>query len=243
VAALALFNFKCWASRQPTPMIIPLFFHFMFCVPVVPIWLMTLSTIDFIQVLVAFHIALRSMEGSWWKHSLIFLRSVLWMFVTDCCYYGAVLAPVSVSFRLLTWMLLLCGWFPSGVIYRPSLDVRFWFGTDFDLDLTYLWSPYKRRRRKKKSSMPRNYRLYLRIRIRLIWTPVRNPVPNFKKPTTWWYLWKKRKIPTDCLNRGKTYVSIKNFTKTFRDACEVGDDVPNSTEFAGRKRRVARMLD
>jgi hypothetical protein len=203
------------------PFLIHQFFSYLvsaLTTPMVPYWLMTLSDWHFFLLATSFHLVLWSMEGKarlWLKLQ----QCLLWSTIMDCIQYGVVLAPVSVAHRLLGIFLLLSGLMPFEQLCRPVVrDVRFWFDSDFDLDISYLWSPHKYRRRQQSTRMPKSYHLQLRVQCRVIWIPVRDPVPNFKQPSTWKFWLLSRQTPTDKLittkQREETYVSAKSLASS-----------------------------
>ena len=127
-------------------------------------------------------------------------KCLLWSTIIDVLHYGVVLAPVSVTFRPLGIFLLLSGLIQSISMCRPVLtDVRFWYETNFEVDLSYLWTPHRYRRRKSSTRMPPSYHLRLRVQCRVIWIPVRDPVPNLNRPSTWKFCLWSRRTPTDKL--------------------------------------------
>ena len=111
--------------------------------PVVPQWIPLLSDWHFLLLLSLSAVMLWSMEG-WWKTCSRLLQSFLWSYIADCFQYGAVLAPISIFFRLISIVLILFGLQPNMGLFIPTArDIRFWFDTNFALDLSYLWCPYR----------------------------------------------------------------------------------------------------
>ena len=152
-----------------------------------PLWLFELTDLECLLSLSFLKMCFQPMGGMlhllhFYMHHLA--HSFLWTSIYDVYMYGALLAPFSILFRICGIFLLLYGWDPDVPIMRPSIrDVRFWFDTSFKLDLSYLWSHFKRRRR-KLSPRCASYHLRLRIQYRVVWTPVRSPVPRLCKPST-----------------------------------------------------------
>ena len=218
------FYFCCLAACQPVPLYTFQVLHFFTYSPVVPSWLLSLSDFQFLQYASTLRLCLWSMEGKW-KPCLKLTKSLLWCFILDCLSYGAVLAPVSVLFRLLGISLLLFGWFPNARLYRPSVrDVRFWFDTNIDLDLSYLWCPFKRRRHRKESRTPRSYHLRLRVQSRVVWVPVRDPLLCVCRPSTWRLLLWARRVPTDTLKRAKKFVSARSLANSLLGKVDLFDE-------------------
>ena len=182
--ATSLFIFHMATSSPTTQLFLLQLFHAVLTAPLVPLWVSSLSDWHFIQFLSNLHLFLWSMEGKL-RPSITLLQSLLWSTIADCFPYGAFLAPVSVLYRLLGIFLILFGLMPQGPVYRPSVrDVRFWFDTNLDIDLSYLWTPHTYRKKPRCSRMPQSFHLRLRIQCRVKWIPIRDPVLSMRSPST-----------------------------------------------------------
>ena len=144
------------AACRPTPVF--LYYAFFYC-DLFPQWLIAFSDVQFLLFLSSLKIGFRSMEGRVGTcfHCLhYFIRYVLQTSASDLLVYSFLLVPFSVLFRIIYVIYLLFGPPLQVPTFRPSVkDVRFWFDTNFFLDLSYLWSPYKYRRKRNLSRVRR----------------------------------------------------------------------------------------
>ena len=216
------------------PSLIIFYFHYLSkslcyaCVaPIVPQEVMNLSDFWFAQYFCAFCLVLRSMRGrEKIRHFLLISQVLVKNFIVDVLLYGLFLAPVSMIMRLFFMSILLFGYVPGQTWYLPAIkDVRFWFNTDIDLDLSYLWCPKKHRKKSRQSRMQGNYNLRLRIQYRVVMVPIRDPLLTWHSPSTWKFLYLRRRIPTDSQqtrNKQQSIRSLANFLADCEDisACD-----------------------
>ena len=189
--------------------------------PIVPQEVMNLSDFWFAQYFCAFCLVLRSMRGrERIRHLLLISQFLLRNFIVDVLLYGLFLAPVSMIMRLFFMSILLFGYVPGQTWYLPAIkDVRFWFHTDIDLDLSYLWCPKKHRKKSSQSRMQDNYNLRLRVQYRVVMVPIRDPLLMWHRPSTWKFLYLRRSIPTDSQKTRKKQQSIRSLANFLAD-CE-----------------------
>ena len=142
-------------------------------------------------------------------------RYLIWTSVIDLYMCGVLLTPISVAFRICGMVLLVLGFGFVDQLFIPlPQDVRFWFTSNFDLDLSYLWSPFKYRRKKRCTRAP-TYHLRLKVQCRVKWIPVRNPVPRVCRPSTWHYFLCRRKVPTDSQQQIRAATPNKTLAKSY----------------------------